>query len=73
MITLLILIGIAIVLGSVFGLAFHITGAILLALFWILKLPAALVLWALGAVCCCTVILIPIGLLLFKAGTGILV
>ena len=73
MITILIIIGIAVVLEAVFGLAFHITGAILMALFWMLKLPIALVLWVLGAVCCCTVILIPVGLILFKAGTGALI
>ena len=73
MITILIIVGIAIVLGAVFGLAFYLTGAILLALLWMLKLPVALVLWVLGTVCCCTIILIPVGLILFRAGAGILI
>jgi len=73
MFTALMIIGIIVVIGAVFGLALRLTGAALMALFWLLKLPLVLIMWALGAVCCCTIILIPIGLILFKTGTVLLV
>ena len=73
MITILIIIGIVIILGAVFGLAFSITGALIGALLWMVKLPAALALWTVGIVCCCTIILIPVGLLLFKTGSILLI
>ena len=60
-------------LGTAFGIGFSITGALILTLLFVIKLPVALILWILGAVCCCTIILIPIGLILFKTGTVILV
>ena len=69
MLAVIIIIGII----AVFGLAFGLTGAVLLALLFILKLPLVLAMWVLGAVCCCTILLIPIGLLLFRSGTAILV
>ena len=65
MITILIIA----VLGAVFGLAFSLTGALIGALLWMVKLPVVLVMWAIGAVLCCTIILIPVGLLLFKSGS----
>lgn len=68
MFTVLLIVGIIVVLGAVFGLAFSVTGAVLMALLWMLKLPLVLVMWVLGAVCCCTILLIPLGLILFKAG-----
>ena len=73
MITFLIVIGIVAILGAVFGLAFRITGAVLTAFFWMLKLPLVLVMWILGAACCCTILLIPVGLLLFRTGSMILI
>ena len=69
MITILIIIGIVVVLGAVFGLAFSLTGALIGALFWMLKLPVVLVMWIVGAVLCSTIILIPVGLLLFRSGS----
>ena len=69
MITILIIIGVVIILSAIFGLAFSLTGALIGALFWMLKLPVVLAMWIIGAVCCCTIILIPIGLLLFKSGS----
>ena len=72
MLTALIVICIIAIIGAVFGLAFQITGAILLALLWMLKLPLVLAMWVLGAVCCCTIILIPVGLFLFKTGSILL-
>ena len=73
MFTALIIIGIIVIVGAVFGLAFRLTGAVLTALFWMLKLPLVLVMWALGLVCCCTILLIPVGLLLFKTGSALLI
>ncbi|MBQ9032478.1 MAG: hypothetical protein IJ106_13660 [Parasporobacterium sp.] len=73
MFTALLIIGIIAIAGAVFGLAFRITGAALMAVLWILKLPLAIVLWALGAVCCCTILLIPVGLILFKTGSALLI
>ena len=60
-------------LGGAFGIGFWITGAIVLALLWVIKLPIAIVLWVLGGVCCCTIIGIPLGLILFRAGTAVLI
>ena len=66
MITLLICL---FLITGLFGLAFKITGALLKACIWmIIFLPVGLVLLCLGLVCCCTLILIPVGIGLFKAG-----
>lgn len=73
MITALIIISIVVIIGAVFGLAFQITGAVLMAILWMLKLPFVLAMWILGAACCCTIILIPAGLMLFKTGAVLLV
>ncbi|MDO5573708.1 MAG: hypothetical protein Q4G60_06990 [bacterium] len=49
-------------------IGFKLTGAVFGALIWLfIKLPIALVLIALGIVCCCTIILIPVGVGLFKS------
>lgn len=48
MFTALMIIGIIVIAGAVFGLAFRLTGAVLMAFFWMLKLPLVLVIWALG-------------------------
>ena len=56
------------------GLAFKLTGAVLKAVLWVfIFLPIALVLWAFAVVCCCTLILIPVGVFLFKAGMKLLI
>ena len=53
--------------------AYQITGAIFKALIWLVILvPIALVIWAIGLACCCTLILIPVGLKLFVAGCKVL-
>lgn len=53
------------------GLA--VTGAILSALFWVcVKLPASIIVMALGFALCCTLLLIPVGLKLFKFGIMLL-
>ena len=70
---MLIALLVIICLGAAFGIGFSITGALVLALLFVIKLPVALILWILGAVCCCTILLIPLGLILFRAGTAILI
>lgn len=58
-----------IILTALFGIAFEITGALLKACLWLfIRFPIGLVLWFLGLACCCTLILIPVGVCLFKAG-----
>ena len=73
MITAIVIISIVVILGAAFGLAFSLTGAVVAACLWLLKLPIVLVMWILGAACCCTILLIPVGLLLFKAGGALLI
>ena len=73
MITAMIILSIVVVLGAAFGLAFSLTGAVLAACLWLLKLPIVIVMWILGAACCCTILLIPLGLLLFRTGSALLI
>ena len=71
---LLLTILILVLLTFLLGLAFKLTGAVLKAVLWVfIFLPIALVLWALAVVCCCTLILIPVGVFLFKAGMKLLI
>ena len=60
-------------LGALFGTGVFLTGALMGALLWMIKLPIVILLWVLGAVCCCTIILIPVGLILFKTGSVVLI
>ena len=60
-------------LSLFFFIAYCITGAVLKALIWLVILvPIAVGLWTLGLACCCTLILIPIGIKLFSAGCRVL-
>ena len=62
-----------VILSVFFGGAYLITGALLKAVVWLCVLvPIALVLWGIGLACCCTLILIPVGLKLFTAGCRVL-
>ena len=64
------------VLFTVFLLwiGFKLTGAILTACLWLMiGLPVSLVMLTLGGILCCTVILIPLGLLCMRAGMFFLV
>ncbi len=71
MITLM-LIFILMILFFVLSLCFRIAGGVLkIALKLIFCLPCAIICGALGVVLCCTLILIPLGILCFKL-TGIL-
>lgn len=68
------LIFVLVILSLFFGGAYFITGAVLKAIIWLCVLvPIALFLWAIGLACCCTLILIPVGLKLFMAGCRVLV
>lgn len=71
MIELILVLGI---LSLFFGGAYLITGALLKAIVWLFVLvPIALFLWGIGLACCCTLILIPVGIKLFFAGCRVLV
>ena len=56
-------------LTILFGIAYKITGAILKACVWLLiLLPIGLILSGVGVIFCCTIILIPVGIGIIKAG-----
>lgn len=56
-------------LSGLFALAFYLTGAIAAAMLWLcVKLPLGILLAVLGVVLCCTLLLIPLGIPLVKAG-----
>lgn len=62
------IIGLAI-LSCLFWIAFKITGALLAAIVWLVfKVPAGVILMVIGILLCCTVIGIPLGRKIFKAG-----
>ncbi len=61
------------VLSALFGLAFYLTGAVAAAMLWLcVKLPLGILLSALGAILCCTLLLIPLGIPLVKAGVKLI-
>lgn len=62
------------ILSALLWVGYILTGALFLSLFWLLfKVPAALIMLALALVCCCTLILIPVGIVLFKIGIRLLI
>ncbi len=64
---------ILVVLTMLLGIGFKLTGALLAALFWLcIKLPIACLVLALAIIFCCTIILIPVGIALFKFGVTLL-
>ncbi|MCI5493772.1 MAG: hypothetical protein MR425_06550 [Lachnospiraceae bacterium] len=55
------------ILTLLLGLAFKLTGALLKACLWLFVfVPVGLFLACLGILCCCTLILIPVGISLLK-------
>lgn len=57
------------VLTFVLWIGFKLTGALLSAAVWLfIRIPLALAAFVLGLVLCCTIILIPAGICLVKAG-----
>lgn len=62
-----------IVLALLLWLGFHLTGALLSALFWLfVRLPLALLVFCLGIALCATLLLIPLGLKCFRLALEIL-
>ena len=55
-------------------IGFKLTGALITACLWLMiGLPVSLVMLVLGGLLCCTIILIPLGLICMKAGMFFLV
>ena len=55
-------------------IGFKLTGALITACLWLLiGLPVSIVMLVLGGLLCCTIILIPLGLICMKAGMFFLV
>ena len=55
-------------------IGFKLTGALITACLWLMiGLPVSLVMLVLGGILCCTIILIPVGLLCMRAGMFFLV
>ena len=70
MLTFIILMAI---LSGLFWLGFKMTGAVLKACIWLFILvPLAVGIWGFALLCCCTLILIPIGIRLFVAGLRVI-
>ena len=62
------------VLGLLLWIGFTITGGLLLTGFWLfIKIPLAILLFFLGMILCLTIILLPLGILCFKAGLNLLI
>lgn len=67
-----IIIGLA-MLSFLFWVGFKVTGALLTAFIWLfIKLPIAIVIFCLGLACCATLLLIPVGIKLFKVAGNVL-
>ena len=62
------------VLSLLLWIGFTITGGLLLTGFWLfVKVPLALILFFLAVIFCLTIILIPLGIVLFKVGLRLLI
>ena len=62
------------VLSLLLWIGFTITGGLLLTGFWLfVKVPLALILFFLAVIFCLTISLIPLGIVLFKAGLRLLI
>ena len=60
-------------LAVLFWVGFAVTGALLKACLWLfILLPIGVLLCVMGAVLCCTLILIPLGAKVFKAGIHVI-
>lgn len=63
-----------VILTFIFGVAFKLTGALLKACLWIFVfLPVGLILVCFGILCCCTIILIPVGIGVFRTGIHVII
>lgn len=55
-------------------LGFKLTGAVLKACIWLfLLIPFAFLIWGIALLCCCTLILIPVGIKLFATGMRVII
>ena len=55
-------------------IGYKITGFLLKAFVWLFILvPVVLVMWCLALICCCTLILIPVGVKIFGTGVKVLI
>lgn len=62
------------VLGLLLWIGFTITGGLLLTGFWLfIKVPLAIILFLVAICLCLTIILLPLGILCFRAGLKLLV
>lgn len=62
------------ILTLLLWVGYKITGALLKACIWLfIRVPVALLVWGVALVCCCTILLIPVGLKLFGIGGRILI
>ncbi len=62
------------ILMVLFWIGFKLTGALLMAMFWLfIELPLGVMIGALGILFCCTLILIPIGIPLVKSGVRLMI
>lgn len=58
---------------TVFGVVFGILALLLGGVFWFLvRLPLAIIMFVMGIVFCCTLILIPLGILCFRGALRLL-
>ncbi|MDO4619345.1 MAG: hypothetical protein Q4B09_01875 [Lachnospiraceae bacterium] len=72
--TMLLLITYLLIISFLFMIGLQLTGAIIKAFIWLfVSLPLAAVFGLLGILCCCTLILIPLGLGLLKASLRMLI
>lgn len=63
-----------VILSALFWLGFKMTGAILKACIWLfIFVPLALGIWGIALLCCCTLLLIPLGIKLFAAGLRVII
>ena len=62
------------ILGLLLWFAFAITSGLVLTGFWLfIKIPLAIMLFLLGLILCLTLILLPLGILCFRAGFKLLI
>ena len=70
----MITLSLILVLGVLLWVGFKLTGAVLMAVLWLfVKIPIGLIALAIGIICCCTLILIPVGICLFKVGASLII
>ena len=63
-----------VILWGMLWLGFKMTGAMLKACIWLFILvPLAVGIWGVALLCCCTLILIPVGIRLFVAGMRVII